>query len=314
LAAVSVAPLEHNARAAAPAADSSKETTSPAAASNAELAQRLAAKGLKAGSPVLIRIFKAESELELWLLKDGRFELLAAYPICYWSGRLGPKMREGDLQAPEGFYTVSLDQIHHYGRWPRSLNIGFPNGFDKAYARTGSLILVHGGCKSKGCYAMTNPVMEEIYTLSERALREGQDAIHVHIFPFRMTEANLKAQVLNHWHPFWMNLKPAYDAFERTRLPPNVSVCNKRYLAIEADSTLGVCVEDGSEGIPMPEAELENEEAKVAKVRKIASKAQPKPAVARSARKAYVEARRARVAAQNKRVRTSDAEPRRRPH
>jgi murein L,D-transpeptidase YafK len=314
LAAVSVAPLEHNARAAASSAGSSKETSSIAAAANTELAQRLAAKGLTAGSPVMIRIFKAESELELWLLKDGRFELFATHPICYWSGRLGPKMREGDLQAPEGFYTVSLDQIHHEGRWPRSLNIGFPNAFDKAYARTGSLILVHGGCKSKGCYAMTNPVMEEIYTLSEQALKEGQDAIHVHIFPFRMTEANLEAQVLNHWHPFWMHLKPGYDAFERTRLPPRVSVCNKRYLALEADSAFGVCVEDGSLGIAMPELEPAREEAKAVKVRKVASKAQPKAADARSARKAYAEARRARLAAQTKRVRTSDAEPRRRPH
>jgi murein L,D-transpeptidase YafK len=120
--------------------------------------------------------------------------------------------------------------------------------------------------------------------------------------------------VLNHWHPFWMNLKPAYDAFERTRLPPRVSVCNKRYLVTEADGASGVCVEDGSDGIPMPEAEPEREDAKVAKARKVASKAQSKPASGRSARKAYAEARRARLAAQTKRVRTSDAEPKRRSH
>ena len=218
LAAVSAAPSEKPSSGTVASAAASGGTPLPGA--NMDRDQRLAAKGMRAGSPLMIRIFKSESQLEVWLQKNDRFELFATYPICYWSGRLGPKMYEGDRQAPEGLYSVGLGQIYHQGRWPRSLDIGFPNTFDKVYARTGSLILVHGGCKSTGCYAMTNPVMDEIYGLSEQALRQGQDAIPVHIFPFRMTEENMAAQAGNPWTPFWLNLKQAYDLFEHTRVPP----------------------------------------------------------------------------------------------
>src|SRR5262249_17473826 len=123
------------------------------------LGDRLAARGLNAGAPVFIRIFKAESELEVWLLRGSQYELFATYPSCQWSGTVGPKLREGDKQNPEGFYSVGPRQLHRVGRWPRSLNIGFPNSFDRAYGRTGSYILVHGGCSSIGCFAMTNAVM-----------------------------------------------------------------------------------------------------------------------------------------------------------
>ena len=125
----------------------------------------------------MIRIFKAESELELWMQKDDRFELFATYSICKWSGKLGPKQHEGDRQAPEGMYAVGMPQIHRKGRWPRALNIGYPNAFDRAMDRTGSYILVHGGCSSTGCFAMTNQQMEEIYRLSEEALKQGQTHI-----------------------------------------------------------------------------------------------------------------------------------------
>src|SRR5262245_49410414 len=122
----------------------------------ADRQRRLEEKGMTAGSAVMIRIFKAESELEVWLQKEDRFELFAIYPICFWSGRLGPKVREGDRQAPEGFYMVTTQQLHRRGRHPRSLDLGYPNALDRAYARTGSYILLHGGCRSIGCYAMTN--------------------------------------------------------------------------------------------------------------------------------------------------------------
>jgi murein L,D-transpeptidase YafK len=192
--------------------------------------RRLTEKGMTAGSPVMIRIFKQESELELWVRSQGRFELFATYPVCFWSGKLGPKLREGDRQAPEGFYSVGLQQLYPKGRRPRSFDIGFPNTLDRSFARTGSYIFVHGGCTSIGCFAMTNPVMDEIYALSERALHEGQDRIDVHVFPFRMTEANLAAHAESEWHEFWESLKDAYDLFERTRVPPRVSVCARRYI------------------------------------------------------------------------------------
>ena len=132
------------------------------------------AAGFTPGSPVMIRIFKRESQFEVWMLKGDRFALYAVYPICYWSGRLGPKEREGDRQAPEGFYFVGVQQLHLIGRHPRSLNIGFPNAFDRASGRSGSYILVHGGCTSVGCFAMTDPVtccnVRTNATCSRRAL------------------------------------------------------------------------------------------------------------------------------------------------
>ena len=197
--------------------------------------ERLASKGLQRGSEVFIRMFKAESELELWVLKDGRFVLLDTYPICHWSGALGPKAQEGDKQNPEGFYTIRRRQLHLAGRWRRALNVGFPNAFDRALGRTGSYILLHGGCSSVGCFAMTNPVMEEIFTLTEAALRSGQEEVNVHIFPFRMTEANLERYQISPWIGFWRNLKEGYDAFEATHVPPNVGVCSKRYVVQQAE-------------------------------------------------------------------------------
>jgi murein L,D-transpeptidase YafK len=273
--------------------------------------RRLADKALTAGSPILIRIFKAEFELELWMRKGDRFELFATYPICYWSGTLGPKLHKGDKQAPEGFYAVGLNQIHRRGRWPRSLNIGYPNALDRAHARTGSLILLHGGCTSTGCFAMTNSVMAEIYALAEQALQQGQDRIPIHVFPFRMTEANFAARTSAHaeWRAFWLNLKVGYDLFEHTRVPPKVGICNKQYAVTAGDLTGGPspptdlaapCAEsDGGGAMPLTTAATEAaaEEADlVAKPRKAASKPRHR-AAARHARKAYG-SRRARSAAQ----------------
>ena len=279
--------------------------------SAADRDHRLGEKGMIAGSPVMIRIFKAESELELWLLKDGRFELFATYPICFWSGRLGPKQREGDRQAPEGFYSVGIEQLHLKGRQPRSLDLGFPNALDRTHARTGSYILLHGGCKSIGCYAMTNPVMEEIYALSEQALRQGQERIQVHVFPFHMTEHNLEVFADHPWHGFWLNLKDAYDVFERTRLPPRVGVCEKKYVVSEgaapgesampagttAWNALSDCERDEAEAALWQLPETQSAAHRTASGRGTASRLRYRHFAGRNTRKAYAAARRARVAA-----------------
>jgi len=190
---------------------------------------RLASAGVGLGVRMMIRVFKAESELEVWVAKDGTYQPFATYPICYWSGTLGPKLREGDRQSPEGFYTITGAQLHHGGRWRRSLDIGYPNVFDRVNGRNGSLILVHGGCDSIGCFAMTNPVNAELYDLVSAALRNGQTHVPVHVFPFRMTAANMAAASAGGWTDFWNDLKLGYDSFERTHLPPHVSVCGMRY-------------------------------------------------------------------------------------
>ncbi len=195
------------------------------------LDERLAEKGVVTDAPILIRVFKAESEMEVWTGdENGNYSLFATYPICYWSGTLGPKLKEGDKQAPEGFYTVTMEQSFHTGtRWPQSLNIGYPNPFDQVNLRSGSHILIHGGCASIGCFAMTNAVALEVHKLATDALEAGQPNIPVHVFPFRMTEGNLAKYDLPRWNGFWRNLKEGNDLFERTGRPPRVSVCGTRY-------------------------------------------------------------------------------------
>jgi murein L,D-transpeptidase YafK len=199
----------------------------------AVLQERLGDKGVTLASPIMIRIFKAESELEIWKQKDGAFILFATYPICHWSGTLGPKLRDGDRQAPEGFYTVTRAQARHVGRWPISIDIGYPNILDQSQARTGSDILIHGGCSSVGCFAMTNPVSEEIHQLTLAAIDAGEEMVPVHVLPFRMTTENMVAQGDSPWKPFWNNLKEGYDLFERTKRPPNIGVCSGRYIFSE---------------------------------------------------------------------------------
>ena len=165
-------------------------------------------------------------------MKQGeRFVLFDRYPICYYSGRLGPKLRTGDKQSPEGFYTVSKGQLNPNSRWYRSFNVGFPNIFDQAHGRTGAHLMVHGGCSSIGCYAMTNAVIAEIWALTTAALDQGQGSFPVHIFPFRLTEARLSAYADNPWAEFWRDMKPGYDLFEASHILPQISVCQKRYMA-----------------------------------------------------------------------------------
>ncbi len=195
----------------------------------AVLDDRMRKTGVTLGAPLLIRIFKSESELEIWKERDGAYVLFATYPICHWSGSIGPKLRQGDKQAPEGFYTLTRSQIRNVGRWPKSLDLGFPNVFDQALARTGSFILIHGGCSSVGCFAMTNPVMDEIHLLTSAAIDAGQEHVPIHVFPFRMTTMKMAEQALSPWASYWANLKEGYDAFEASKRPPAVSVCDGRY-------------------------------------------------------------------------------------
>lgn len=192
--------------------------------------RRLTDRGVRAGNPVFIRIFKAESELELWIRRDDRYVLFATYPICRWSGGLGPKLKEGDRQAPEGFYSVGKSQLNPNSRWHRAFNLGFPNAFDRANGRTGSALMVHGGCSSVGCYAMTDPVIDEIWRLVTAAIDDGQPSFDVHVFPFRVTGWNISVHAGKRWETFWDDLKQGYDAFEATRRPPTVKVCSGRYL------------------------------------------------------------------------------------
>jgi murein L,D-transpeptidase YafK len=181
--------------------------------------------------PILVRIFKEESELEVWKQnRDGQMALLKTYPICRWSGELGPKLRQGDRQAPEGFYTVGPAQMNPNSGLYLSFNLGFPNAFDTAHERTGSYLMVHGDCSSRGCYALTDEQIAEVYTLAREAFAAGQRAFQVQAFPFRMTPKNLARHRGNPNMPFWQNLKEGYDHFDVARTEPKVDVCERRYV------------------------------------------------------------------------------------
>jgi murein L,D-transpeptidase YafK len=196
-----------------------------------ETMSMLGRKGMDSQAPIFVRIFKEESELEVWKARDdGRFYHFKTYPICNWSGEVGPKTTLGDKQAPEGFYRVSNSQMNPNSQYYLAFNLGYPNAYDRALQRTGDALMVHGKCKSVGCYAMTDALIEEIYTLAREALKGGQESFEVHAFPFRMTEVNMARYAGNANVPFWKSLKPGYDFFEKYRLPPTVAVCEKRYV------------------------------------------------------------------------------------
>lgn len=189
----------------------------------------LAESGLSLGAPVFIRLFKEEAELELWVEDEAEFRLFRTYPICNYSGALGPKLREGDRQSPEGIYQVGLGALNPRSSYHLSFNLGFPNPYDRQKGRTGSYLMVHGDCLSIGCYAMTDLVIEEIYVIAEAALNSGQASFSVHAFPFRMTTERMQQAAGHRWIAFWQELRPIYQAFEDNRQVPVVRLIDGNY-------------------------------------------------------------------------------------
>jgi murein L,D-transpeptidase YafK len=196
-----------------------------------EMLALLGQKGMPKESPILVRIFKEESELEVWKQDTtGRFELLKVYPICRWSGELGPKVREGDRQAPEGFYTITPSLMNPNSSYYLAINTGFPNAYDRANGRSGAFLMIHGDCSSRGCYAMTDEQIGEIYSLGREAFLGGQQSFQIQAYPFRMTGANLARHRTNPNMPFWRMIKEGNDHFEVTHMEPKVDVCDRRYV------------------------------------------------------------------------------------
>ena len=191
----------------------------------------MTAKDMDLNSPILVRLFKQEAELEVWKQdRSGRFALLKTYPICRWSGDLGPKVREGDRQAPEGFYNISPAQMNPQSAYYLSFNTGYPNAFDKALGRTGSQLMVHGDCSSRGCYAMTDEQIAEIYSLGRESFFGGQKSFQLQAYPFKMTPVNMAKHRNNPHMPFWKMIKEGYDHFEVTKQEPKVDFCEKKYV------------------------------------------------------------------------------------
>jgi murein L,D-transpeptidase YafK len=188
--------------------------------------EELKDKGLKLGCHAFIRVFKEELELELWLkpVNQTKWVKFKTWPIAAMSGKLGPKEREGDLQAPEGCYHLTAKQMNPLSRYHLSFNVGYPNTLDLAHGRTGSLIMVHGSDVSIGCFAMTDAVIEDIYLVLLEAFQAGQASVAVHCFPFRMSAERMQAAKDHQWQSFWQELLPIYQSFERTHKPPRVTL------------------------------------------------------------------------------------------
>ncbi len=195
-----------------------------------DLDKRMAEQGAKRGDRVFIRIFKASNELELWLQTAKGYNLVKTYPICSFSGNLGPKLEEGDKQAPEGFYSVDRGRLHPNSDYHLAFNLGFPNAYDRSHGRTGSFLMIHGSCGSRGCYAMTDERIEEIYSVVEAAIQAGQEEVPIHVFPFRMTERNMRWYKNSKWVGFWQNLAEGYRWFEEYGRPPEVGVQAGKYV------------------------------------------------------------------------------------
>src|SRR5215207_4564686 len=190
----------------------------------------MAAKDMSANDPILMRAYKKESVLEVWKRRaDGKYAQLKAFPICRWSGQLGPKIEQGDRQAPEGFYTVTPGQMNPNSANYLAFDTGYPNAYDSAHGRTGAHLMVHGGCSSSGCFAITDEAIADVYAIAREAFGGGQNGFQFQSYPFRMTPENLAKHREDPNISFWRNLKEGSDIFEVTREEPRVAVTNQRY-------------------------------------------------------------------------------------
>lgn len=250
-----------------------------------KLLSDMVAKDMDLNSPILVRLFKQEAELEVWKQdRSGRFALLKTYPICRWSGDLGPKVREGDRQAPEGFYNISPAQMNPQSAYYLSFNTGYPNAFDRALGRSGSQLMVHGDCSSRGCYAMTDEQIAEIYSLGRESFFGGQKSFQLQAYPFKMTPVNMAKHRSNPNMPFWKMIKEGYDHFEVTRQEPKVDFCEKKYVfdAAKAPNATREPVFDASAKCPaytipdeVADAVREKQQADAAETAKLISRGTP---------------------------------------
>ena len=177
---------------------------------------------------IFLRAFKHEMELELWAReKDEPFRKVATFAVTAPSGEPGPKRREGDGQVPEGCYVIHV--FNPKSRFHLSLGLNYPNESDRILSdreRPGGEIYIHGGAASIGCLPLGDPAIEEVYLAALDTRTRGQSRIPVHIFPARMEGDAWKsfASAKPELRAFWRNLQPIHDAFERTRLVPQVVV------------------------------------------------------------------------------------------
>jgi len=180
---------------------------------------------------ILLRAFKKEGELELWVENSSGIYILAKnYSICATSGVLGPKRRFGDVQVPEGFYE--LDWFNPQSNFYLSLHVSYPNAADRVLGfrqNLGGDIFLHGNCVTIGCIPITDDGIKEVYWLAVLTRNSGQMHIPIEIFPARLTTGGLDQLASTHRNQpdlvsFWMNLKEGFDFFEKQHQRPVVRV------------------------------------------------------------------------------------------
>lgn len=197
----------------------------------AKMRQKLAKMNLSTSSPIMMRIFKQEAVMEVWKANSqDRYQLVGTYPICAWSGQLGPKKKEGDRQAPEGFYTITPAQMNPRSGYYLSFDMGYPNKYDRTFGRTGRNLMIHGACSSSGCYSISDAAVLQVFAFARDAFKGGQKSFQIQAFPFRMTAENMAKYRSSEHYDFWKNLKVGYDHFEITHRPPVVDVCGRKYV------------------------------------------------------------------------------------
>lgn len=195
--------------------------------SEAKVRERFAAAGVAyPAEQLFLRAFKHEAALEVWARgARGPLRLIHTYPWTVNSGGPGPKRREGDLQIPEGFYRI--DAFNPKSRFHLSLRVNYPNASDLVRSdreKPGFDIYIHGNALSVGCVALGDAAIEEVYLAALDA--RNREKIAAHIFPARMQGAEWEK--LREAHPahaaFWKELQAGFDAFERTKRAPRVTV------------------------------------------------------------------------------------------
>ena len=179
-----------------------------------EMLALLGQKGMPRESPILVRIFKEESELEVWKQDTtGRFELLKVYPICRWSGDLGPKVKGRRPSGARGLLYDHAGLMNPNSNYYLAINTGFPNAYDRANGRSGGFLMIHGDCSSRGCYAMTDEQIGEIYSLARESFLGGQQSFQIQAYPFRMTRRTSRGIAPTRNMPFWKMIKDRQRSF-----------------------------------------------------------------------------------------------------
>jgi len=199
------------------------------------LKKELSAAAIKSPFKLYITAYKSEGKLEVWLqaAAQKKYQLFKTYNFCASSGTLGPKVKEGDRQTPEGFYYVNA--FNPMSNFYLSLGVDYPNSVDlrrSGKEKPGSDIYIHGNCVTIGCIPLTDEKIKEVYVLAVEAKNSGQQQIPVNIFPFKMTDGNLKKYVVQYpkQTTFWQNLQQGYAYFEKHKTLPAVSQVKGSYV------------------------------------------------------------------------------------